>query len=147
MASRNKRRPIGVNKQWITQALVYQENQGFRDAVLRLLESSPIALSSPVLDSSATHPSAHRSPHHQPCHQLTTVVWDLPKANGVALRIRRHAPYTLGACEREMEVTTERGGAREWQRRRTRGGRGEGRSYVDTEAALESLNVIRLKGF
>lgn len=35
--------------------------------------------------------SAHRFPHHQPCHQLTTVVWDLPKANGVALRIRRHA--------------------------------------------------------
>lgn len=145
---------------------------GIQGCRSRLLESSPIALlvlspSPPSLflfRSRFLHLSLSASPSHYPSfylhhprHQLTTVVWyDLPKADGVALRIRRHAPY-LEARERERrrEVATVRDGERERKRetgrereRENSSREGEkGRSYVDTEAALESLNVIRLKGF
>lgn len=101
--------------------------------------------------SSTTHPSAHQPPHTIILsHQLTTVVvWDLPKADGVALRIRRHAPY-LEASKRE---TKGRQNERRWsnesdkKREMEREGGGKEGSYADIEAALESLNVIRLKGF
>lgn len=114
--------------------------QGCRSPTLGI---QPHRAPSSVLGPSATYPSARRSPRHQPCHQLTTVVWDLPKADGVALRIRRHAPF-LGACERETEVATRSEAEHENDRERGCGWEGKLRRHRSGTRIAKCNSVKRV---